>query len=264
MNKRYSILIVVFTSLSLFSQSTYSDYFQGNRTYCEMPDSDRVKEIFPLGVKCIQDNIYFGAALQIFTEIIKIDSTFCDAYFWAGYTLRLTGYNEQAVGMYYIADSLAQNKSIEFKQNLATTSMMVGYIDLSRKKFEEITEHFPDSPEGYYGIALTSAEIGDIDYGLENINIAINKYQKDNKDAQFMKAILLTLNSKHQEAIAYYDKVESAFRRDDYFNGNYALSLYKVSKLTNNERMKRDAQRYYRRVKSKDNLTEYIKNIFEN
>jgi hypothetical protein len=33
-----------------------------------------------------------------------------------------------------------------------------------------------ESPEGFYGIALTSTMIGDVDNGLKNIDIAIEKY----------------------------------------------------------------------------------------
>jgi tetratricopeptide (TPR) repeat protein len=258
-------VLLTVLSIVLFSL-TYgqpSDYFNGKWTYCNKPIDERSLKIYALGLECIRNNMYLGSANEIFRELIKTDSTFCDAYFFTGYTYRLSGMNREAVVYYYMADSLANNKSIEFKQNLATTSMMVGLTELSRKKFEEIIDYFPNSPEGYYGIALTSTEIGDFDYGLVNINIAINKYQKENKDAQFMKAILLTLNSKHQEAIAFYEKVESAYRRDDYFNGNYALSLYEVAKLTDDGRMMRKAKRHYQNVRNKNELTSYIKDKFE-
>ena len=259
--KNIILTLSCLVQITLFGQQ--SDYFNGKRTYCDKPTDERSLKIFDLGIETIKRNTNIGAGNQIFHELIQKDSTFCDAYFFAGYTYRLSGMNKEAVVYYYMADSLAQNKSIEFKQNLATTSMMVGLTDLSRKKFEEITEYFPNSPEGYYGVALTSTEIGDYNNGLVNIDIAINKYQKDNKDAQFLKAILLTLNSKHQEALAYYEKVESAYRRDDYFNGNYALSLYEVSKLTDDDSMMKKAKKHYRNVKNKNELTSYIKDKFE-
>lgn len=252
--------MIVSLNTSLYSQT---DYFLGKRTYCDMPSDSKTKELFDLGIDCIKQNYAIGAANKIFQDLFKKDKSFCDAYFFAGYTFRLSNMNKEAVIMYYIADSLSQNKSIEFKQNLATTSMLVGKIDLSRKKFKEITTYFPESPEGYYGLALTSTEIGDFDYGLENIKIAETKYQSENQDAQFLKAILLSLNNNHKESIEYFEKVQSKFSKDDNFNGTYALSLYEVGILTNDEKMLKKAKKHYEKVKDKSGLTEYIKSKFE-
>ncbi|MEN2401731.1 hypothetical protein GKZ90_0018225 [Flavobacterium sp. MC2016-06] len=261
MKTRLLIILLTFSlNTCVFGQT---DYFLGKRTYCEMPSDSETKKLFDLGMDCIKQNLYIGAANIIFQDIIKKDKSFCDAYFLAGYTFRLSNMNKEAVIMYYIADSLSQNKSIEFKQNLATTSILVGKIDLSRKKFKEITTFFPENPEGYYGIALTSTIIGDFDYGLENINIAENKFKEENKDTQFLKAILLTLNKKHKEAIEYYEKVQSKFSKDDNFNGNYALSLYEVGIATNDDKMQKKATKHYEKVKDKSGLTEYIKSKFE-
>lgn len=220
-------------------------------------------KIFDLGLECIRNNIYLGSAAEIFQDLIKKDSTFCDAYFLAGYTFRMSDMNKEAFAFYYIADSLAQNRSIEFKQNLATVSMIVGADDFSRKKFEELKQYFPDSPEGYYGVALISTIMGDVDYGLENIDIAEKKYASSNPDSQFLKAILLTLNQKHKESLPYYEKVISKFKKDDNFNGNYALSLYEVGILNNDEKMLKKAKSHYKKVKDKSDLTDYIKEKFE-
>lgn len=256
-----TILFLILIS-ETYSQS--SDYFNGKWTYCEKPADERSLKIFDLGIETIKRNTYVGAGNQIFHELIQKDSTFCDAYFFAGYTYRLSGMLKEAVAYYYMADSLANNKSIEFKQNLATTSLLAGAVDLSRKKFVEITKYFPQSPEGYYGIALTSTEIGDVENGLNNINIAIEKYQRENKDAIYLKAILLTINSKHEQALPYYEKVKSTRRKDDYFNGNYALSLYEIATQTNDEKMMKEAKKYYNAVKDKSELTNFIKERFEN
>jgi tetratricopeptide (TPR) repeat protein len=256
------ILLIILTSVftNLYSQT---DYFEGKRTYCEFPDNERIKEIFPLGIKCIQDNLYLGTALEIFSDVIKIDPTFCDAYFWAGYTFRLHNMNKEAVAMYYIADSLAQNKSIEFKQNLTSVSMLIGADSLARKKFEEIKEYFPSSPEGFYGVALSSTIIGDVGYGLENINIAEKKYRIENKDVQFLKAILLTLNEKYVESLSYYKKIKNKFNKHDHFNGSYALSLYEIAIKNNDDKMLKLARKHYNRVKNKDELTENMRSKFE-
>lgn len=251
------LLITLILSLNA-SVLAQTDYFLGKRTYCNMPDA-KSKELFDLGIECIHKNLYIGTANQIFRDLIKKDSTFCDAYFFAGYTYRLSNMNKEAVLFYYVADSLSQNKSIEYKQNLATTSFMIGKVDLSRKKFKEITTYFSESPEGFYGLALTSTAVGDFEYGLENIKIAESKYKSENTDAQFLKAILLSLNNKHNEAIEFFEKVQSKFSKDDSFNGTYASSLYEVAILTNDEKMLKKAKKHYEKVKNKDGLSEDLK-----
>lgn len=129
MKKTLLTILILFIFTNIYSQS---DYFEGKRTYCEFPDNERISKIFPLGIQCIQKNIYLGSAVEIFTEVIKTDPTFCDAYFWAGYALRLSNMNKEAVAIYYLADSLSLNKLIEFKQNLATSSMLIGADYLTR------------------------------------------------------------------------------------------------------------------------------------
>ncbi len=261
MTKRLLLLfLLLFLNSKSFSQS---DYFLGQRTYCGMPNQSDSRELFKLGIDCINQNLYIGAANQLFQKLIKQDSLFCDAYFFAGYTFRLSNMNKEAFAMYYMADSLSQNKSIEFKQNLAMMSVSIGNMRFARKKYLEMTKYFPASPEGYYGIAITSPEIGDPDFGLENINIAEEKYYVENKDVQFIKAILLNLNGKYEESIKYFEKVQSKFSKDDYFNGNYALSLYELAILNNDEKQLKKAKKHYNKVKDKSNLTAYIKSKFE-
>jgi tetratricopeptide (TPR) repeat protein len=262
--KKILILILCLSTFSnLYSQSIYSDYFEGKKTYCPKPTDERSRHIYDLGIECVQRNKRLGEAFEFFAEIIKKDNNFCDAYFWAGYTLRLSNMNKDAVIFFAAADSLAQNKSFEFKQNLATTSMLIGADKYARKKFEELTEYFPTSPEGFYGIALTSTTIGDFDYGLKNISIAEKKYKSQNKDAQFLKAVLLTLNGNYKESITYYEKCSKKFENNDNFNGNYALSLYKVGTNSNDKKMLKEAKKYYRKVNNKSLLTEDIKAVFE-
>ena len=165
-----------------------------------------------------------------------------------------------------MADSLANNKSIEFKVNLATEGLRFGNeegVKIARKKYDEITKFFPENPEGYYGVALTSTMIGDIENGLNNIDIAIEKYNSENVDALFLKAVLLTLNARHEESLNYYEKVKGTFKKDDNFNGNYALSLYEVAKANNDEKMMKLAQKHYKKVKNKNELTEQTRMKFE-
>jgi len=257
------ILFVLSGLINIHAQQNQTDYFLGNRTYCKKPDNERVNKIYPLGIKSVQQNLYLGAAFKIFSEVIETDNSFCDAYFWAGYTLRLSNMEQEAVIFYHAADSLAQNKSIEFKQNLATLAMKVGRVSFSRKKFQEMTEYFPESPEGYYGIALTSLFIEDHKNGLENIDIAEKKYNSPNKDCQSLKAILLTFNEKYEEAIPYFEKVESNFKKEDTFIGCYALCLKQIAIKTSDEKLMKKSKKYYEKVKNKAGLPEVIKNAFK-
>ncbi|TGN26466.1 tetratricopeptide repeat protein [Empedobacter tilapiae] len=257
----FLFLICLITQIN--AQSDFTKKFDFNSTTCKFPDNERAKKIFPLGIECIQNDVYLGSVAEIMTEMIKIDSTFCDAYYWAGYALRKSEMNKEAVAMYYMADSLAQNKSLEYKQNLATTSMIIGADDLARKKFEEIKEHFPNSPEGFYGVALTSTIMGDVDYGLENVNIAEQKYNQQNANTQLLKAILLTLNEKYDESLPYYEKIKNKYTKLDHFNGNYALSLFEIGTKNNDEKMLKLAYKHYNKVKNKDELTEIMRNKFE-
>lgn len=257
------LLSVLLCLINISAQQNQTDYFLGNRTYCKKPDNERVNKIYPLGIKCIQQNSYLGAAFKIFSEVIEADNSFCDAYFWAGYTLRLSNMENEAVIFYHAADSLAQNRSIEFKQNLATLAMKVGRMTFSRKKFKEMIEYFPESPEGYYGIGLTSLFLEDYKNGLENINIAENKYNTPNKDCQSLKAVLLTLNEKYEEAIPYFEKVESNFKKEDTFNGCYALSLKQIGIKNSDEKLIKKSKKYYDKVQNKTGLPDVIKNALK-
>lgn len=256
------ILLFIFILSLSASALAQTDYFLGGMTCCKMPADSETKKLFDLGLDCIRMNKYVGAANKIYQDLIKKDSTFCDAWFLAGYTFRLSNMNKEAMIFYYMADSLAQNKSFMFKQNLAAAGILNGNIKLARKKYKELTTFFPNNSEGYYGVALTSTMIGDIEYGLENINIAEEKQYPINKDTQFLKAVLLGLNGKHQDALGYFDKVESKFSRDDNFNGSYALSLYEVATLNNDEKMLKKARKHFDKVKDKTQLTDYVKEKF--
>lgn len=263
MKTRFLLLVLICLITQLNAQSDFTKKFDFNSTTCKFPDNERAKKIFPLAIESIKRDLYLGSVAEIMTDMIKIDSTFCDAYYWAGYALRKSDLNKEAVAMYYMADSLAQNKSLEYKLNLATTSMIVGADDLTRKKYEEIKEYFPNSPEGFYGVALTSTIIGDVGYGLENVNMAEKNYNQQNADTQLLKAILLTLNKKYEESLYYYDKIKNKFPKLDHFNGNYALSLFEIGTQKNDEKMLKLAYKHYNKVKNKDELTEMMREKFE-
>ncbi len=257
------IFLILFSFTKIYSQQTQTDYYLGKRTYCKKPPDERSVKIYDLGLRCIRANEYIGAASKIFIELIEKDNNFCDAIFLAGVTFRLSNMEKEAVPLYYLADSLAQNRSIEFKQNLATSSLRIGNVKLSRQKYEEMTKYFPESPEGFYGIGLTSLFVEDYANGLENINIAEKKYYSTNKDCQSLKAVLLTMNEKYEDAISYFQKVESNFKKDDNFLGCYALSLKQVGMKKSDDEMINKSKKYYEKVQNKNGLPEIVKKAFK-
>ncbi|MEP7094987.1 MAG: hypothetical protein ABI793_13090, partial [Flavobacterium sp.] len=192
---------------------------------------------------------------------------FCDAYFFAGYSLRIQNKIKDALVYYYMADSLANNKSLEFKVNLASTALLVGADTLSRNKYKEIIKYFPESTEGYYGYALTSPIIGDVDKGLENINIVIEKSQISNKnindEVYFLKGVLLALNKKYEEGIEYLEKSSSTYKKDENFRIHYALCLLKVSELKKDEKMKQKALKFYDKIEHKEQIPKGIKDLLK-
>lgn len=263
-------LTLTFLFLIVSNVQSQSDYFEGKRLYCKSENPEAIR-LFNIGLETLRLNSslnkkFLKQTSDIFFKAYIADTTFCDAMFFTGYTLRLLE-DKYALACYYIADSLANNKSIEFKINLAIEALRFGKeesIKMAREKYNEITKFFPESPEGYYGIALTSTMIGDVDNGLKNIDIAIEKYTIENKDALFLKAVLLTLNARHEDSLNYYEKVKKDFSKDDNFNGNYALSLYEVAQAANDEEMMELAKKFYKKVKNKNMLTEQMRMKFEN
>jgi tetratricopeptide (TPR) repeat protein len=256
--KKLLLLTFLFSQI-LFSQS---DYFNGNYTVCPIPQDQESKDNYKLGIDCIKANLYLGGANKLFLNLIKKDSTFCDAYFFAGYTFRLSKMYKEALTFYYIADSLSNNKSIIFKQNLAYMATQLGAVKLARKKFDEMKQYFPKSPEGYYGIASTSIFIGDIDNGLENIKIAMQKYIENGislgDEIYFTQAILLTRNKKYYESVEIFDRLRGDITRNDEFRIDYAYSLLQVAKDSKDEKLMKKAKKMFDKIEDKSNLTEAV------
>jgi tetratricopeptide (TPR) repeat protein len=262
MINKLTLIVSLFTFNLIFSQ----DYMSGQKKYCETSDP-KILELYDLGFRSLQFKDMIGASTNVFFDITKKAPTLCDAYFWTGYTLRLQNKPKLALAFYYTADSLSNNKSIEFKQNLAMTSILVGKIDLARKKYSEMINYFPESPEGFYGFALTSTMIGDVEKGLENIKIAIEKYGERNNqiknETELMYGILLTLNKKYEESLIHFEECSSKYRKDDNFNIHYSLSLLKVAELTNDEKMKKKGLKLYEKIEKKEEISETLKPEFK-
>jgi len=253
-----TILLILVTNF-IFSQ----DYFEGKRLYCKSENA-KAMELFNTGIETLYLNRslnkkYLRMTSDIFFKAYQTDTTFCDAMFFAGYTRRLLD-DKYALTCYYMADSLANNKSIEFKTNLAAEALRFGNeasIKIARKKYNEMIKYFPNSPEGYYGFAVTSPIYGDVEKGLEYINIAIEKYNLRNiklkDDVVFLKGTLLTLNKKYEQGLEDLEKTYSTYKKDENFKIHYALCLLKVSEIKNDKKMKKRHLGFMKRLKTKKN-----------
>ena len=159
-------------SIKGFAQDSY---FLGKTNYCT-PEKADSKQIFEGAMTALNFPKLYLPTTMALLKTVKEDPKYCDVFFLAGYYARLQNLHKEALVLYYAADSLSQNKAPIFKQNLAIQFMRFGKVDKAREKYEEMVKYFPDNPEGYYGFAITSPEFGDYEKGLENINIAIEKY----------------------------------------------------------------------------------------
>lgn len=140
--------------------------------------------------------------------------------------------------------------------------MKVGRVDLAKKKYEEVIENFPYSPEGYYGVALISPIFGEFEYGLKNINIALSKYSKKRKDALFLKAILLTNLKRYDEAESLFESVKSNYKDDENFKIHYSLTLLKSAEKSNDIKLKKKAEKIYNSIRDKSMIPEYFEGEF--
>ena len=87
------------------------------------------KKFFDIGIETLHLNSTLNKKFliktrDVFLRAYEIDSTFCDAIFFAGYTSKLIAEDRKfPLACYYIADSLSSNKSTEFKVNLAAEGL---------------------------------------------------------------------------------------------------------------------------------------------
>jgi tetratricopeptide (TPR) repeat protein len=155
-----------------------------------------------------------------------------------------------------MADSLAQNKSLLFKINLAATALRMGAVELARKKYEEINKYFPYTHEGHYGYAVTSTMLGDHDKGLQQIYIAIykykKKYDKEPEDALFLKAVLLSMNNRHEDAVSTFKSIDKEYLEHDAYKVHYAYSLFKVAEIDDDDKIRKQAFKLYNKIKDKN------------
>lgn len=267
--KKISIVLLLLSINLTFSQ----DYFKGKKLYCKSENPEALK-LFNIGIETLflnktLDKKYLKKTADVFFKAYKTDTTFCDAMFFTGYTMRLLE-DKNSLVFYCMADSLAKNRAVEFKSNLAAEALRFGNIEgvkLARKKYNEIIEFFPENPEGYYGFAITSPILGDSEKGLENINLAIEKYRIINSelksDVVFLKGILLTLNKKYEEGLEYLENSYSTYKKDENFKIHYSLCLLKVSEIKNDVKMRQKSLKFYEKIEHKDQIPENIAPLFK-
>ncbi|MRX40548.1 hypothetical protein GJU43_14760 [Flavobacterium sp. LC2016-23] len=265
--KKIILAILILNINLMFSQN----YFEGKNLYCKSENPEAI-ELFNVGIETLYlnrslDKKYLQMTSKAFFQAYKKDTTFCDALFFTGYTLKLLN-DKNALAYYMLADS-SYNKSIEFKTNLAAECLRYGIektIKLARKKYTEIIKLFPENPEGYYGFAVTAPILGDYEKGLENINTAIQKYiiinPKLGNDVLFIKGILLSLNKRYEEALPFLENVSSTYKKDFNFRVHYSLCLLKASEITKDEKMKQKAQKIYEKIEEKDQIPDELKELF--
>ena len=260
MKKLITVFIFLF-SLKCFSQDTY---FLGKTNYCTPQNTDS-KKSFDAAISGLQFPKYYPAITSMLVKVIEKDPAYCDAYFLAGYYFRLQDMHKEALALYYVADSLAQNKAANFKQNLAIEYMRFGAADKARAKYEEMIKYFPQNPEGYYGVANSSIVIGDYENGISNLKKAENLYKetgKVNDDVKYMYGMLYAFKEDYEKSLPFFDEVFSSYKNDDNYLLLYSLSLIKVGKSKDDEKMIKKAKKTYERIKSKgrvDDLATMVK-----
>ncbi|PKF75814.1 tetratricopeptide repeat protein [Chryseobacterium sp. PMSZPI] len=261
--KKLVIIFILILSAKGFSQS----YFSGKINYCT-PQKEDSKKKFDVVIKALQFPKLYERATRGMVHVAAQDSTYCDAYFMAGYLFRLQEKYEEALAYYYVADSLAQNRSPEFKQNLAIEMMRIERADLAREKFQEMVKYFPTNPEGYYGIANTAIVLNDFDNGLSNLKKAEKLYESSGEvkvDVKYMYGMLNCLKENYEEALPYFDEVYSTYKKDKGYLSLYALTLIKVGKAKNDEKLIKKAWKTYEKIKDiqgPEDLSEKIKKEF--
>jgi len=231
--------------------------------YCPLQDPQN-NTLLEGGFAAFQLNRY-ETATNIFFALIKRDSLFCDGYFFLGYALRRQNRYKDAFVFYYKADKMVQNKSEEYKLNLASVALTLGLDSFARLKYEEMVKYFPTNPEGYYGVALTAPSLGDYENGLVHINKAIDKYngysERENSDPYFIKGILLALTSKYEEGKECLEKAPKRLRKQEHFNIFYSLCLLKIGIANQDDKLKKKAKKYYKKIQFKNEIQKEVKDI---
>lgn len=229
---------------------------------CSTENQD-ILHLYEMGFKALEKPEYYNMAGKIFFQIVQMDKSLCDAYYYTGISLTKQDKDDAAYTYLYYADSLAAQPTLSFKTALATSALRIGNVGLARKKYEEIKQAFPNSPEGYYGLSLTATSIGDVVEGLVNTDRTLLKYKNTGnlpptreQEIYLIKAILLRMNQQYDKAIEFFEKSKEHFGSTTDYLANYALTTYELYKQTKEEHWKQVSQQALLQIQDKTALKE--------
>jgi len=247
--------LLLLLAILLVQLTTAQEYFGTKKVYCPLANESDIA-LFNAGLDGLKHPKKYEASLKNYLKIIESQPNACDAYFMVGYFYKLKNQQDLALRYFTNADSLAQNKSIEFKQYVACGYFASNKIALAKTKFQEIITYFPESPEGYLGLAST--ELDAPVKGLQDLAIAFEKYatikQKIPDEAYLTKAILLTLNDQSKESMAFFDQAETTLKQDERFWIYSSLSWLEVGKMYHDKELKKEAKKRFDKIKYKNNI----------
>lgn len=226
-------------------------------------DNQEINTLYEMGFSALEKPEYYNTAGRIFFQIIQLDKSLCDAYYYTGVSLTKQDKDDAAYTYLYYADSLAIQPTLSFKIALAESALRIGNVGLARKKYEEIKSDFPNSPEGYYGLSLTATSIGDLVEGLVNTDRTLLKYKNAGgltptreQEIYLIKAILLRMNTQYDKAIEYFEKSKEHFGTTTDYLANYALTAYELYKQTKEDQWKQKSQQALLQIQDKTTLKE--------
>lgn len=224
-------------------------------------DNQEINTLYEMGFSALEKPEYYNTAGRIFFQIIQLDKSLCDAYYYTGVSLTKQDKDDAAYTYLYYADSLATQPTLPFKIALAESALRIGNVGLARKKYEEIKSDFPNSPEGYYGLSLTATSIGDLVEGLVNTDRTLLKYKNASgltptreQEIYLIKAILLRMNTQYDKAIEYFEKSKEHFGTTTDYLTNYALTAYELYKQTKEDQWKQKSQQALLQIQDKTTL----------
>lgn len=159
------------------------------------------------------DPKYLAINADIFAKAILQDTTFCDAYFFAGYILNLSGNYREAYAFHKVADMKSKEPILIYKQNLAAVTLKVDLVDEANET-EELSKHIADETvfEVFHKLFINRCEDNGyllktkryvLDYLVDKIHLP-KAYKADKyKDNKFYTSLNGTkVRSKSEQFIA--------------------------------------------------------------
>lgn len=226
-------------------------------------ENKEIIDLYETGFLALEKTAYSNTAGRIFFQIIQLDKSLCDAYYYTGLALIKQDKDEAAYSYLYYADSLATQPNLTFKTALAASALRLGNVGLARKKYEEVKHYFPNSPEGYYGLSLTATSLGDVVEGLVNTDRTLAKYKttggltKDREQEIYLiKAILLRMNTQYEKALEFFELSKDNFGTTTDYLANYALTTYELYLKTKENKWKMESQQALQHIQDTTVLKE--------